>query len=137
MKYLYSIISPLLFGKNYYKEEKENYETNAAEMEAQKDSFAKVQNDLKEAMTKNESYQEIIKNLQEALAIKKEMENREKHEDKKKNCPQKEAEIKGVEQKNTLAKVESEKDTFNDDDVDVEFSYNVKTCKIFLQIPLE
>ena len=94
MKYLYSIISPLLFGKNYYKEEKENYETNAAEMEAQKDSFAKVQNDLKEAMTKNESYQEIIKNLQEALAIKKEMENREKHEDKKKNCPQNKVETR-------------------------------------------
>ena len=92
-------------------------------------------------MTKNKSYQEINKNLQEALAKKneREMENREKHEDKNKNCPQKEAEIKGVEQKNTLAKVESEKDTFNDDDVDVEFSYNVKTCKIFshLQIPLE
>ena len=124
--------------KNYYKEEKENYETNAAEMEAHKDSFAKVQNDLKEAMTKNESYQEIIKNLQEALAIKKEMENREKHEDKKKNCPQNKVEIKGVKQKSNHAKAESEQNTFNnsDDNVDMEFSYNVNTSNIFSHLPV-
>merc|ERR1712179_487407 len=119
---------------NHDNEQKKNYKKVTEEMEALKVSHTTVQNDLEEVRTENKYYQEVIKNLQETLEKKKEIEN---HEDKKKNRAQNKAEIEMVNQKPTEnlpkrlskegksnnAKVESEIDTF-DDDIDVNFNYN-------------
>ena len=48
-------------------------------MEALKVSYPTIQSDLEEAMPKNKSYQATLRNLQETLANKKEMQNRQSH----------------------------------------------------------